>query len=209
MPPTGSIQVTGILTAAEILRAKSLSSHPAWPAAIDRVGKQSKNVFNDVLSGIFIDKVDAAKTLLAGDFSNPADSQDPANTAPEKRFYFLEQFLPFLRQQLSQRLTIDTCASAAGLPGDVAKELLLHVLRAGTPAVSAIDALERIKDKPAGAPAGWKGYLIPSVDADFTFVAIGDTQPPPSYWTDKRLRSACSRRIPRTSGPAIQISRQG
>jgi hypothetical protein len=178
-PPVATIQVIGILTDPEVVRAKALSNHPNWPAAIDRVGKQSKNVFNDVLAGIFIDKIEVSKRLLVGDFTNPADPQDPANTAPDKRFYFLQQFLPFLRQQLSQRLIVDTAAAAAGLPGDVMKELLFDVLHVGTPAISAIDALQAIKDKPAGAPAGWSGYLIPAVDADFSFVATGDTQPPP------------------------------
>src|SRR5262249_28437481 len=119
IPPTASIQVTGILTDSEILRAKALSNHPKWPDAIDRVGKQTKNVFNDVLFGIFTDTVKAQKRLLVGDFSNPEDSLDPVNTAPDKHFYFLQVFLPFLRERLSQRLIVDTCSDAASLPGDV------------------------------------------------------------------------------------------
>lgn len=178
-PPTASIQVTGILTDAEVARAKALSNHPDWPKAIDRVGKQPKNLFNDALFGIFPDPVEAQKKLLAGDFNNPKDPLDPANTAPDKRFYFLQKFLPFLRERLSQRLIVDTCSSAANLSSDVTRELLTDILVAGTPALSAMQALEAVKTKPQGAPTGWRGYLIPSADADFTFVAIGDTQPAP------------------------------
>lgn len=178
-PPTASIQVTGILTDDEVTRAKALSNHPDWPKTIDRVGKQKKNVFNDVLFGIFRDAVDAQKTLLAGDFNNPKDPLDPADTAPSKRFYFLQNFLPFLREQLSQRLIVDTCSATANLAGDVTRELLTDILVTGMPALSAMKALEAIKTRPQGAPAGWTGYLIPSVDADFTFVAISDTQPAP------------------------------
>jgi hypothetical protein len=178
-PPTASIQVTGILTDAEILQSKALSNHPKWPDAIDRVSKQTVNVFNDVLAGIFSDTFTAKKTLLAGDFSNLADAQDPANTAPAKRFYFLQVFLPFLREQLSQRLIVDTSSGAAGLAGDVTNKLLSDILTVGTPAVPAMQALEAIKTKPQGTPAGWQGYLIPSTDAAFIFVALGDTQPPP------------------------------
>lgn len=178
-PPTGSIQVTGILTDSEIVQAKSLSNHPNWPKAIDCVDKQAMNLFNDVLSGIFTDTVEAQKRLMMGDCSNPDNPQDAANTAPDKRFYFLQVFLPFLREQLSQRLIVDTSSSAAGMPTDVTKELLSDILTVGTPPVAAMKALEAIKTKPQGAPTGWQGYLISSADADFTFVAFGDTQPPP------------------------------
>jgi DNA-binding transcriptional MerR regulator len=178
-PLTASIQVTGILTAAEITQAKALSNNPVWQKAIDCANNQSKNVFNDALSGIFTDTANAQKILLAGDVNNPTNAQDPANTAPDKRFYFLQVFLPFLREQLSQRLIIDTSSSSAGLPSDVTNELLSDILTVGTHQVSAMKALEAIKIKPLGTPVGWQGYLIPSVDAVFTFVAIGDIQPPP------------------------------
>jgi len=176
--PTGSVQVTGILTDAETVRAKALSNNPDWPKAIDRIAKQAKNVFNDVLFNIFPDTAEAQNKLLAGDFSNPNNVQDSANTAPDKRFYFLQKFLPFLRERLSQRLIVDTCSAAASLPSDVTSELLSDILTVGTLQQSAMAALEAIKTKPQGAPAGWQGYLIPATDADFTFVAIGDTQPP-------------------------------
>src|SRR5207302_64253 len=48
-PPAATIQVTGILTAVEQAQTRTLSSHPDWAKAIDRVGKQALNVFNDVL----------------------------------------------------------------------------------------------------------------------------------------------------------------
>ncbi len=185
-PPTASIQVTGILTDAEIVSAKALANHPSWSKAIVRIGKQAKNVFNDVLFGIFIDTVSAQGKLLAGDFSNPGNSEDPANTAPDKRFYFLQVFLPFLRERLSQRLIVDTASSAASLPSDVTNELLSDILHVGTPHVSAMQALEAIKTRPPGAPTGWQGYLIPSVDADYTFVAdsLKDDDQPASITID-------------------------
>lgn len=51
--PKATLQVTGILTESEKTQAKSLLAHPGWAPAIDRVGKQTKNVFNNVLFGIF------------------------------------------------------------------------------------------------------------------------------------------------------------
>ena len=47
-------------------QAKALSSDPKWADAIDRVGKQPKNIFNDALLGIFPekDREEAKKHLL-------------------------------------------------------------------------------------------------------------------------------------------------
>lgn len=180
-PPAASIQVTGILTEDEAMQAKTLSSHLEWPKAIDRVGKQALNSFNDVLFGIFPNRDEAIHNLLAGDVNVPPDPQHPdatdANTAPAKRLYFLLSFMPFLRQRLAQRLIVDTLSGFAGLANDMTRLLLLDVLKAGTPPQSTMRALEQIKLAPAEGGGGWQGYLIPSADDDFTFVAVGDTQP--------------------------------
>src|SRR5262249_5822854 len=111
-PTDAQLQVTGILTDSEVVTAKGLSPLPDWGQAVDRVGKQSLNFFNDYLSGIFHDSsVAAAKTtLLRGDVNNP----DPS-TAPIKRFYFLQFFLPFLRQQLADRFVLDIVSGAVNL----------------------------------------------------------------------------------------------
>ena len=183
--PKATIQVTGILTDSEKTQAKSLLAHPDWAKAIDRVGKQAKNIFNNVLYGIFSDKErdDAIKNLLAPDINLPPDPKNPAatdaNTAPAKRFYFLQHFLPFLRRRLAQRLIVETLSGASGLTNDVTSLLLSDVLVVGAPPQSAMSAMEKIKEKPPSSGSGWKGYLIPSADAEYTFVAIGDTQPPP------------------------------
>ncbi|MDJ0532078.1 MAG: Tc toxin subunit A, partial [Xenococcaceae cyanobacterium MO_207.B15] len=50
-PPQATLQVTGILTDAEQEQAKTLSSHPQWAAAFERIAKQAENFFNDVLFG--------------------------------------------------------------------------------------------------------------------------------------------------------------
>ena len=185
-PPIASVQITGILTEDEQNQAKTLSSDPGWAKAIVRAGKQPLNVFNDVLFGIFSEnKIDAIKNLLAGDVNVPLDPQNPtplvANTAPAKRLYFLRHFLPFLRQRLTHRLIVDTLSGAAGLSGEVTDVLLSEILVVGSPSQSAMSALEKIKDKPAGNPSGWKGYLIPSADGAYTFVATiatSETQGP-------------------------------
>ena len=99
-------------------------------------------------------------------------TQHPASASTSSR-----NFLPFLREQLAQRLIVDTLSAAAGLLGDVTNLLLSEILQVGTPAQSAMKALEKIKNQPPGAPSSWKGYLIPSANAAYTFVGTGDTQP--------------------------------
>ena len=72
-------------------------------------------------------------------------------------------------------------SGAAGLPIDVTDVLLSDVLLVGASKQHAIDALEQIHQKPAASGNDWKGYLIPSVDDAYTFVAkslVDETQPP-------------------------------
>ncbi len=182
-PPTATIQVTGILTEDERAQAKTLAASPGWAKAIDRVGKHALNFFNDVLFGIFPDVTAAKAILLAGDVNLPANQQDPTqpdtNTAPAKWFYFLQYFMPFLRQRLTHRFIVTTMASAASLANDVTDALLSDILVVGTPPESAITALENIKAGANGSASSWKGYLIPPVDDVYTFIAISDNQPAP------------------------------
>jgi len=175
---SASIQVIGILTGAETAEAKTLCNLQAWSQAIDRIAKQVTNLFNDVLFGIFPDAIEAKLQLLAGDVT-VSDPKDPANTAPQKRLYFLKCFMPFLRTRMSHRLTVDIVSGVSGLTSEITDILLSDILVVGSPKHSAIDALEQIKNRPAGSATGWKGYLIPSVEDAYTFVATSDTQPAP------------------------------
>ena len=181
--PSATIQVTGILTESEQTQAKGLSSDPGWPKAIDRVRKQTLNIFNDVLFGIFPDETAAKAALLAGDVNLPANQQDPTqpdtNTAPAKRFYFLQYFMPFLRQRLTHRFIVTTMVGAANLANDVTDPLLSDILVVGTPPVPAITALENITAGANTSASSWKGYLIPPVDDAYTFITVSDNQPAP------------------------------
>jgi hypothetical protein len=180
-PGSASMQSTGILTDAESTQLKSLSNHPDWAKAIDRLAKQALNFFNDALFGIFTNKDEAIKNLLAGDINLPPDPKKPnaidANTAPVKRFFFLQYFLPFLRQRLAHRLIISTMSGAAGLANDVTDFLLSDVLLVGTTQQHAINALEQIHELPEDSGSNWKGYLIPTIDDEYTFIATSESQP--------------------------------
>ncbi|WP_211450788.1 neuraminidase-like domain-containing protein [Collimonas antrihumi] len=185
IPPSASIQVTGILTDAEKVQAKALSNDADWAKAIDRVGKKALQFFNDSLLGIFPNNGEAIATLLTGDINVAPDPNKPgasdANTGPIKRSYFLQFFLPFLRQRLAHRLIVSNLAGSVGTATDVTDTLLNEVLLIGASKQHAIDILEKIHQKPAASGNDWKGYLIPAIDDAYTFVAqslVGDTQPP-------------------------------
>jgi hypothetical protein len=114
----------------------------------------------------------------------PIGQPDP-NTSPLKRLYFLYYYLPKLRQRLEQRFIADTVSAAMGLSVDVTDALLSEALSAGTSTLSAMAALQSIKEKPA-AVSGWKGYLIPPANGSYTFVAsVSDSNPdtPPAPLT--------------------------
>ena len=183
--PSAAIQVRGILTDAEKTQAKTFSSNSYWAPALDRVGKQAQQFFNDNVFGVFSNSADAIVNLLAGDINLPPDPNNPAvtnaNTALGKRFYFLKFFLPFLRQRLAHRLIVSNLSGAAGLPMDVTDILLSDILWVGAPMQPAIDVLEQIHQKPAASGSDWNGYLIPTVDGAYTFAAtslVDDKQPP-------------------------------
>lgn len=177
---TAFIQVTGILTDAETTQAKALSNNPEWAKAVDCLRTQAVNFFNDVLTGIFPNTDEAKGKLLTGDINLSPDPQNPnaidLNTAPVKRLYFLQNFLPFLRQRLAHRLIISTMADSAGLANDITDFLLSDVLLVGT-GQHAIDALQQIHLQPATGGNGWDGYLIPPADDMYTFIAKSEKKP--------------------------------
>lgn len=178
-----TLQVTGILTDEEQTQAKGLANNGKWAEAIDRARKQAGRIFDDVLFGVFDNREAAEEALLVGDVVILSAAQlDPTqpdpNTAPSKRLYFLQQFLPFLRRWLAHRLIVETLSGAAGLASDVADILLSDVLQVGASNQSAIVALEEIKAQAGEDSAAWQGYLIPPVDGEYTFVkGDSDTQP--------------------------------
>ena len=180
-PSRATLQITGILSAEDVALTKSLSAHPDWAKAVDRLGRQPARFFQDYLSGLFADPAAAAAVLLAAD-SNPAPDASGAApaatpTAPGKRLFFLKTLLPTLRRRLANRLAVDTAAAAAALnpaPADVLLSEILHI-DGGEWAVDALTGVRR----PAVTADSWTGYLIaPTADA-YTLSAISETAPPP------------------------------
>lgn len=178
----GSLQVTGILSAAETTAAKAVFSDAGWASAFDRIAKQPLYLYKDVLAGIFpipAAPPDPAQTVLLQGDSNLTDAeQDPGNiipdTAPIKRVYFIKAFLPYLRTKLENKFIIDTIGNQAGTDADTTERLLTEILVDGAPAAPIIETFRSIKNQPP-VSSPWNGFLIPAAEDTYTFVITVNT----------------------------------
>jgi hypothetical protein len=204
-----SLVVTGILTGAEVTLAKSLSADPSWAPAIQRAAKKALAFFNANLASIFEDQNEAIAILLAGDVAPHPIPPAPATTvptpgtgttitttattdpppmdpgtAPGKEFYFLQNFLPYLRDQLSNQLIITTMASESGISSnEITTALLTSILKidggSGSKSQTPMEVLRGLQGSSSGTSTSWTGYLIPPTTDIYTIVGFGLTQPAP------------------------------
>jgi len=173
----GQAQMVGVLSAADALAAKGLSPEPGWSAAIDRLQKQPRRLFDDALFGLFPAgdaKADAARAVLLAEDVLTGDTATP----PNKRRALLSRLLPFLRERLARSLVVATLSGAVGLGVETTEALLADILvtPAGEPLLTPLLAL---REAAAGAALAWRGYLVPSGRDPVSFVAIADTAPSP------------------------------
>jgi hypothetical protein len=192
----GSIQITGILTAAEKVDFIGLSNNPDWTPALTRIEKQQAKMFKELLSGIFennmvtsdVDKLALEAVIKSGDISIPLDQipdgEADTNTAPKKRVAFLTIYIPYLRQELTRRFIVNTLAGFAGLELDITDALLTKVLHtAGAPL---FDVFKKIKESEKPDEANWEGYLVPPATSNYILV-IKDSNAKPVVSIDERL----------------------
>ena len=188
---SGTLTVTGILTAAETTAAEAVSSNAGWASALERAAKRALTFYTNYLSSIFPNQNEAQGVLLAGDVIVALDKVDPTkpdpNTALVKRAYFMKHYLPFLRDQLANQLVISTMAGEAGISSnDITSALLTGILTfpnsdpTNSTTLTGLNILRGLKTPPASAASGvWTGYLIPQITDQYTFVGFGDTLPGP------------------------------
>lgn len=186
----GTIQIIGILTEAEVADYMALFNNVGWTKALLRIQKQQEKLFKELLWGIVenektktgVEKAQLEAIIKAGDINIaldkiPAGEMD-LNTAPRKRAAFLEIFLPYLRQELSHRLVIDTLANFTGLDEKITDVLVSEVLKPGASDVPIYSIFDKIKESTKPDENNWSGYLIPPVEAGYTFIIKNsDTKP--------------------------------
>jgi|GEM_PF-475368 len=178
----GILQVTGILSANEKITAKGLfAANKIWNDALDKISDQAQNKFDDLLATVFQnDLANATKTILGGDVKDPDNSDN--DTAPVKREYFLEIFLPFLRDKLKEAFLTDILAGAVGMESDTTAALITGILK-GVSTKPLLTILKNTNQLVTGT--GWKGYLVPLADDDYLF-EVKDSKKPFSVLLDSK-----------------------
>jgi Tc toxin complex TcA C-terminal TcB-binding domain/Neuraminidase-like domain len=180
VPPTASLQVSGILNNADIATIKALSPSAEWAKAVDRAARQPTRAFDELLLPLFADPSTLKASVLSPDVSESSNGTPPTApfepTAPKKHDDLLRAFLPVLRATLAKRMIVDTVAGAASLAAETTNLLLTDVLIAG--GQSALESLRALHNATVD-PTGWSGYLIAPTSDRYTLVAISDTQPAP------------------------------
>ena len=159
---TCSLQVTGALTANELLQLKAVFPQTnVWSDTIDRISQQQDELFNDILAGIFATQP-AEETIVK--------SENNAASPLLKRAAFLRVFLPYLRDKLKKTHIINVLSEQTGLDKAVLQSLLVNVLkREGFPLYDILSSATELP-VPAATGPSWHGSLIPSSEDDFTFV---------------------------------------
>ncbi|KAG4442597.1 hypothetical protein IFR05_001927 [Cadophora sp. M221] len=174
--PRGLLTTTGLLTDAETTAALALFSSSDWADAIHRVAKQAADFYASYLAVVFPDQSKATKVLLAG---------DTPESVVAKRMFFLQGFMPYLRNSLARTLVVTTMSSVAELlSSDIVSTLLTDVLTisptGGGESQSAMDVLLGLQASgQAASTTGttWTGFLIPPTTDKFSFAGFGLTTP--------------------------------
>ncbi|NOU20142.1 MAG: hypothetical protein HOO91_21510 [Bacteroidales bacterium] len=193
----GSIQITGILTDAEINTYKLFANDTdlkwnidptTWTNALTRIQNQQAKLFNELLSGVFDSnttladdvKANLKKDIKEGDVSvsldKLAENENDPNTAPRKRVAFLTIFLPYLRQQLSHRFVSETLTNFTGLEAKITDILVSQILCLNDKPI--YDLFEKIKQSAKQGETSWNGYLAPTVDSDYTIIVKNSNSKP-------------------------------
>jgi hypothetical protein len=182
----GAIQVTGIFTETEMVAAKALFDDPKWGTAFDRIAKKPLSFYNDILLNILPkpnegETDEVKKTILQGDVYIPDDEQDPddpmVNTAPVKRYCFIRNFLPYLRNRLVVRFLVEILSTSCELEKEITEVLISEILETGSPVIKLLEIFKSISDQKPTAESGWNGYLIPTAEDSHIFVVKSDASP--------------------------------
>ncbi|KAK5203125.1 hypothetical protein LTR96_011047 [Exophiala xenobiotica] len=190
-PPSrrAKLSVTGCLADTELAEAVALfPGNQEWASALQRLRKQAENLVTNELKDLFAESMDeAVETLTQGDVAAvKAAGTDPGNpgTAVMKRVYFMQRFMPYLREYLESNFIITTMSSVASVAAETCSWLLSEVIKIG-PAASqstAMQVLRGLKSLVANDPsATWSGFLIPPSSDSYAFSGYGqgDTAPKP------------------------------
>ncbi len=189
----GNLQITGELTAAETTLLRTLQDNQTppkflgdkWNKGIDNIVEQQLNIknnqldnriiFKNILSGIITPHSNEEKDIIEDVFST---------SSSEKRLTFLKVFLPYLREQLKNKLVINALSEQFGLDRTIMQALVVNILKISD--YSLYQNLASIEELPVTvtppspttpASPSWYGKLIPLTDGEYTFIAKSSANP--------------------------------
>lgn len=178
------LQVTGILNEEDWNRVQLLTDEISnaddannFSIVIQKIQAQPQTFFNDTLSPIFADDIDEANdSLLVEDRLNEDDPDLDSATA--KRMFFLNKFMPYLREQLRERSVLQQLTDNTGLDQELIRSLVMDVITSDEDN-SLYEEIIRLKEQqePEGDNSQWQGYFVPEKDGHYQFLleAEGDS----------------------------------
>ncbi|GFG18766.1 hypothetical protein IFM5058_09341 [Aspergillus udagawae] len=147
---------------------------------------EPKSLFMDLFAGIFntatvdLQSNPSTTTILAGDVDkNTTDPPVDAKRPSEKRFFFMQHFIPYLQQTLAQNFIRDTIISDVGFQDrSLAQTILENVTIHGK---VKLDYLLELLDPFRQDRNNFQGYLIVPCSDSYAFIYPdnSDTGPPP------------------------------
>lgn len=159
---TGSLQVTGALTADELTQLKRAATGSSWTHAVAEIKRLQDELFNDTLAGIFATSP-VEEAILR--------SENNTDSAPLKRIAFLKVFLPYLREKLIQTRLVAVLAEQTGLDHSMVQSLVINIIKPD--GISLYSQLTTSVQLPVSTSGGvsWYGKLIPVLEDNFVFIA--------------------------------------
>ncbi|GFF58704.1 hypothetical protein IFM46972_11182 [Aspergillus udagawae] len=158
----------------------------AWSDALAALAAQPKSLFMDLFAGIFdtatvdLQRDPSTTTILAGDMDeNATDPPVDAKRPSEKRFFFMQHFIPYLQQTLARNFVRDTVISDVGFQDrTLAQTILENVAIHGK---VELDYLLELLDPVGQDPNNFQGYLIVPCSDSYAFIYPdnSDTGPAP------------------------------
>lgn len=178
------IQFTGILDSDDIAEVRSLEDNIVsvddranYNIAINKMIAQPRQFFRDVLNPILnIAEGEIPNNLLLGPSYRVQGLGEEAilvSTAPEKFVYFLNIYLPYLREQLHQRAVVQILSSSVGLSTELTRKYIFDIIlnEGGDSLYTEIIRLREQRDEEILVDENsWSGYFVPPQDGQYQFL---------------------------------------
>ncbi|OCK76022.1 hypothetical protein K432DRAFT_429013 [Lepidopterella palustris CBS 459.81] len=185
----GAKVVNGTFVRKDKLSQTASDMKNMWLDALNSISIQPQNMFSDLFKGMFdadtvLSELNPQKTtILAGDVPENDTTASPDGKKPsQKRFYFLQLFVPYLQKTLARTLVIDAVISAVGFNDRTLAKTILENVKMDKESTQqkTIDYLLEILKPPNEDLNSFDGYItVPGNDSyAFLYPSESDISPP-------------------------------